>query len=135
MCRKSMIKGSDDTGYQRARLVRRRRGSQIEELRVRKSQRVAGSRRKMKFKGPSEESHQHLETFLDGDSALRVFVVWGEPAGWPSRSVVLWVRLPQGIEPVSQLFEVVPEKHNHTEATGSSSGCCLPPFVWTFNLS
>lgn len=53
----------------------------------------------MKFKGSSEDrarllGHQHLETFLDGDSVSRVFVVWGESsrmggAGLLSRRVEL----------------------------------------------
>lgn len=60
---------------------------------------VAGGRKDMKFKEPSEYrprllGHQHFETFLDGDSVSRVFVIWGEPsrmgrAGLLSRRVKL----------------------------------------------
>lgn len=81
-----MFQSTDDTGFHRARVVRRLQGSQAEKLGFVKSQKgVAGGRSDMEFKGPSEYrarllGHQHLETFLDGDSVSRVFVVWGEPS-------------------------------------------------------
>lgn len=84
--------------------------------------RVAGGRKDMEFKGSSEYrarllGQQHLETFLDGDSVSRVFVVWGEPsrmgrAGLLSRRV----KFLQGIDPVSLFIEVIMEKHDYTEA-------------------
>lgn len=80
-----MIKGNDDTRFQRARVVRRIPGSQTEKLGFESLSGVAGGRKNMNFKGPSEYrarllGHQHLEPFLDGDSVSGIFVVWREPS-------------------------------------------------------
>lgn len=121
----SMIKGSDETRFPRARVVRRLQGSQFEELGFRKS--LRGSRRDMKFKGPSEDrarllGHEHLEAFLDGDSVSRVFVIRGEPSRMRRAGLLSHrVKLLQRIDPVSLLVEIILEKHNHTKARSSNS--------------
>jgi len=123
-----MIKGNDETGFQRARVVRRLPRSQFEELGFGKS--LRGSRRDMKFRGPSEDrarslGHEHLEAFLDGDSVSRVFVIWGEPSRMRRAGLLSHrVKLLQRIDSVSLLVEVILEKHDHTEARSSKFVGC-----------
>ena len=87
---------------------------------------VAGGRRKMKFKGSSEDrawllGHQHLETFLDGDSVSRVFVVRGEPSRMGRAGLLSCGADSSGRRPSLLVSEVMLEKHGHAEAEGSAS--------------
>lgn len=88
---------------------------------------LAGGRKDMKFKRLSEYrarllGHQHLETFLDGDSVSRVFVVWGEPSRMGRAGVLSRrVQFLQGIDPVPLFIEVILEKHDYTAAGSSKS--------------
>ena len=84
-------------------------GSQIEELDLEKSLRGAGSRRDDKFKAPSEDrawllGHEHVESYLDGDSVSRVFVIWGKPSRMTRGLLSHRARLLQCIDPVSSLL-------------------------------